>query len=46
MFLPFDVTLGKMLNKSTVASVEFKQAVINDYDLYDWEIEFRIGFFF
>jgi len=46
LFLPFDVTLGKMLNKSTVASVEFKQAVINDYDLYDWEIEFRIGFFF
>lgn len=46
LFVPFDVTLGKMLNKSTVASVEFKQAVINDYDLYDWEIEFRIGFFF
>ena len=37
-FVPFDVTLGKMLNKSTVISLEFKQAVINDYDLYDWEI--------
>ena len=37
-FVPFDVTLGKMINKSTVVSLEFKQAVINDYDLYDWEI--------
>jgi len=45
-FVPFDVTLGKMLNKSTVASVGFKQAIVNDYDLYDWEIEFRVGFFF
>ena len=45
-FVPFDVTLGKMLNKSTVASLGFKQAMVNDYDLYDWEIEFRIGFFF
>jgi hypothetical protein len=46
VFLPFDIMLGKMLNESTVLSVEFATPIINDYDLYDWLVEFRIGFFF
>jgi hypothetical protein len=46
MFVPFDVMLGKMLNKKTVVSVEFATPIINDYDLYDWITEFRLGFFF
>ena len=46
VFIPFDVLVGKMLNKSTVVSVEFATPLVNDYDLYDWMIEFRIGFFF
>jgi hypothetical protein len=46
MFIPIDVMLGKMLNKSTVVSVEFATPLVNDYDLYDWLVEFRIGFFF
>ncbi len=46
VFIPFDVLVGKMINKSTVVSVEFATPLINDYDLYDWMIEFRIGFFF
>jgi hypothetical protein len=46
VFLPFDIMLGKMLNESTVLSAEFATPIINDYDLYDWLIEFRIGFFF
>jgi len=46
VFIPFDVLVGKMINKSTVVSVEFATPLVNDYDLYDWMIEFRIGFFF
>ncbi len=46
MFVPFDIMLGKMLNENTVASVEFTTPIVNDYDLYDWIVEFRIGFFF
>ena len=43
VFIPFDVLVGKMINKSTVVSVEFATPLVNDYDLYDWMIEFRIG---
>ena len=46
LFLPFDIMFGKMLNKNTVLSVDFAAPIVNDYDLYDWLIEFRIGFFF
>lgn len=48
MFIPFDIMLGKMLNESTVASVEFAAPIYKDdsYDLYDWLIEVRLGFFF
>lgn len=46
LFIPFNMILGKLLNKTTVASVEFNTPIVNDYDRYDWEIEFRIGFFF
>lgn len=46
-FIPFDVTLGKMLNKSTVVSLEYKTPVHDDlYPIYDHEVEARIGFFF
>ena len=46
-FIPFDVTVGKMLNKSTVVSVEYKTRIHDDkYRFYDTEIEARIGFFF
>jgi hypothetical protein len=46
MFFPIDVMVGKMLNENTVVSVEFSTPIVNDYDLYDWLVEFRIGFFF
>lgn len=46
-FIPFDVTVGKMLNKSTVVSLEYKTPIHDDkYRFYDTEIEARIGFFF
>jgi hypothetical protein len=45
-FVPADFLLGKMLNKTTVASVEVSIPIIKDYDLYDFKVEARIGFFF
>ncbi len=45
-FVPFDILLGKMISEKCVASVEFATPIINDYDLYDWMVEFRVGFFF
>jgi hypothetical protein len=46
IFIPFDVMLGKMLNESTVLSVEFATPLVNDYDSYDWFLGFRVGYFF
>lgn len=46
LFLPFDVTVGKKLNATTVASLQADIGVIDDYPQYDWQIEARIGFFF
>lgn len=46
LFLPFDIMLGKLLNKNTVLSVDFAAPIVNDYNLYDWLLELRIGFFF
>ena len=48
VFIPFDIMFGKMINKSTVASIAFATPIYHsdDYDLYDWKVEFRLGFFF
>ncbi len=48
VFIPFDVMFGKMLNKNTIASLDFATPLYKSdgYDLYDWTIQFRIGFFF
>jgi hypothetical protein len=45
-FVPLDVVAGKMLNKTTVASMEVSFPIVNEYKLYDSKIEARIGFFF
>ncbi len=45
-FVPFDVTLGKLINPSTVASLEVKTPLIDDLDSFQFEIEGRLGFFF
>jgi len=46
-FIPFDITIGKMINKTTVLSIEYKTPILDkDYPLYNHEIEARIGFFF
>lgn len=48
VFFPFDIMLGKMLNKTTVISLEFQTPLYKDntYDLYDWKLGGRVGFFF
>ena len=45
-FVPFNFMVGKLLDKSTVASIEVSIPMIKDYDLYDFKTEFRLGFFF
>jgi hypothetical protein len=45
-FIPFDVTVGKIFAKNTVISLEYKQGLLKDFDLYDWSLELQIGFFF
>ncbi len=45
-FVPFDILVGKMINPRTVASVQFSVPIVDDYPQYDWQVEFRIGFFF
>jgi hypothetical protein len=41
-----DLMVGKLLNRTTVVSVEGKYAIADKYSLYDWEIEARFGLFF
>ena len=46
-FVPFDIMLGKMLNKSTAVSLEYKTPLCDrNYPMYDHEVEARVGFFF
>jgi hypothetical protein len=45
-FPPFDVTVGRKIDRSTVMSLQADVAVINELQQYDWQTEFRIGFFF
>jgi hypothetical protein len=45
-FVPLDVTIGKKINARTVMSLQADIALIDRYRQYDWQTEFRIGFFF
>lgn len=45
-FVPLDFMVGKMLNKTTVASLEVSIPIIKDYNVYDFKAEARVGFFF
>jgi hypothetical protein len=46
LFLPLNFMIGKMLTKRLVASAEFGIPIINDYKVYDFKCELRLGFFF
>ena len=45
-FLPIDVVTGRMLNKRMIASFEIGVPLINQYKVYDFKVEGRIGYFF
>lgn len=45
-FVPFDLTVGKMLTAKIVASLEYKTAIVDDLPLLSQEVEARIGFLF
>jgi hypothetical protein len=46
LFLPLDVMLGKLVTPTLVASLEVSAPIVKDYDLYNFKLEARIGFFF
>jgi hypothetical protein len=45
-FLPFNVMVGKLLTRSIVASLEMGIPIVHDYQVYNFKLEARIGFFF
>jgi hypothetical protein len=46
VFLPFNISIGKLVSENKVISVGFSSAIVNDYDLYDWQITFRTSISF
>lgn len=44
--MPFNLTVGRLVSRGMVASVTADVALIDDLPLYDWQVEFRIGFLF
>jgi len=45
-FIPANAMLGKMLGKNVVATVEVGVPVVNDYRVYGFKMEMRLGIFF
>lgn len=45
-FVPADLTVGWKPAEDIVLSVEGNVPVVDDNHRYDWQVEFRIGFFF
>jgi hypothetical protein len=45
-FFPFNFMVGKLITKSIVGSVEIGFPIVQEYKVYDFKMEARIGFFF
>ena len=45
-FIPLDLLIGKMIQKNTVLSLEYSYGIVNDYNQYQQQIEFRVGYFY
>jgi hypothetical protein len=45
-FFPFNFMVGKMVTRSMVASVEIGVPIVDDYKVYDFKLEARVGLFF
>ncbi|MHC4757845.1 MAG: hypothetical protein ACYTE8_04245 [Planctomycetota bacterium] len=46
VFLPLKTTIGRVFFEDMVVTGGFGVPVVNDYDLYDWQIEMGVSFFF
>lgn len=46
LFLPFDALVGKMFGPRLIATVEVAFPIINDYRVYNFKMEARIGYFY
>jgi hypothetical protein len=46
LFLPFDMTVGKKINARTVVSLQTDISLVDQFEQYDWQTEFRVGIFF
>jgi hypothetical protein len=38
--------VGKMVTRSIVVSIEIGVPIVDDYQVYDFKLEARVGFFF
>jgi hypothetical protein len=45
-FVPLDLEVGKFVTRDVVTSVQVDVPVADDYDLYEWQVEVRVGFYF
>lgn len=45
-FIPFDITLGRMVTKKLVVTLEYEVALVRKYEEYRQLVEFRVGVFF
>ncbi|PWU15596.1 MAG: hypothetical protein C5B45_02195 [Chlamydiae bacterium] len=45
-FVPFSLTVGKLITPKIVFSVAYKRAIIHDFPHYRQEVEIRMGLFF
>ncbi|MHC4206807.1 MAG: hypothetical protein ACYSTT_19300 [Planctomycetota bacterium] len=46
VFLPCKISIGKLLTDNSTFSVGFSAPLVNDYDLYDWQMGFSFSRFF
>lgn len=45
-FVPFDLELGKIIAGNVITSVTLDVPIVDDYKLYGWQVELRLGLFF
>ena len=46
VFLPLKTSIGRLITYDIVVTGGFGIHVVNDYDMYDWQIEMGVSFFF
>ncbi|MHC4700715.1 MAG: hypothetical protein ACYTFQ_09080 [Planctomycetota bacterium] len=46
MFLPLKASIGRLFSENAVGTAGLSVPVVNDFDLYDWQVELSASFFF